>query len=596
MVSASIAQAQSPAYLTQDALTRELRALVSSSPAATMTSLTKTIGGRDVWVVQIANPGGMPVNDRPAVLMVANLEGDHLVGSSHALETVRYVLANATTPAVKQMLDKQVVYIFPRLNPDGAELAFGSVKAGQKGNLRPYDNDNDGRIDEDAPEDLNGDGVISVMRVKDPRGAYMIDPADPRAMKKADVAKGEVGGYTLYWEGVDSDGDGFLNEDGPGGVDLNRNFQHDYPYFEVDAGPHMVSEKESRALMDFMIAHRNIGAIVTYGHSDNLVVPPNATGRLAEPTMMSLSGFADATNDKMSEVGVLASPQLPFGAITRTRGAQAGADNNPASGRRPDTTVNRGDLEYFKAVSEAYKTITGFKTVPAMRRPHGAFFQYGYFQFGVPSFTTPGWAPTAGATAAAGAPSEAAAAAPASTPALTGDAAILKTLDGAGLDAFVAWTPFTHPELGALEIGGFKPYASVNPAAADLATLGQKQGEFLVKLASMLPSVHIAKTEVVAHGGGIFTVVAEIENTGFFSTSTLHGVSSRSVNATLVQIDVPAESIVTGAEKSVRVRNLSGSNSRERITWVIRGKPNASIGISVLAQKGGTDSATVILK
>lgn len=590
---ASVAQAQNPAYLNQDALTRELRTLVSSSPSATMTSLGKTIGGRDIWVVQIANPGGMPANDRPGVLMVANLEGDHLVGSSHALETVRYVLANATTPAVKQMLDKQVVYIFPRLNPDGAELSFAAVKTGQMKNMRPYDDDNDGRVDEDGPEDLNGDGLISVMRVKDPRGAYMIDPADPRAMKKADVAKGEVGGYTLYWEGIDSDGDGFLNEDGPGGVDLNRNFQHDYPYFEPDAGPHMVSENETRALMDFMITHRNIGAIMTYGHSDNLVVAPDASGKLAAPTTIGLNAFAETANAKMFDVGMLPTPQLPFGAQVRTRGAQPGADNNPASGRRPDTTVNRGDLEYFKAVSEAYKTITGIKTVPASRRPHGAFFQYGYYQFGVPSFSTPGWAPTA---AVAATPEAGAAATPSSTPALTGDAAILKSLDGAGLDAFVPWTAYTHAELGALEIGGFKPYTSTNPKAQDLTELGRKQGEFLVKLASMLPSLHIAKTEVIAHGGGIFTVNVEVENTGFFSASTMHGVSSRSVNATLVQIDVPAESIVTGAEKSVRIRNLGGSNSRERITWVIRGRPNASVGISLLAQKGGTDSATVILK
>ena len=590
---ASVAQAQSPAYLNQDALTRELRNLVSSSSSATMTSLGKTIGGRDIWVVQIANAGGMPAKDRPGVLMVANLEGDQLVGSSNALETVRYLLANATTPAAKQVLDKQVVYIFPRLNPDGAELSFAAVKTGQMKNLRPYDDDNDGRIDEDGPEDLNGDGVISVMRVKDPRGAYMIDPADPRAMKKADVAKGEVGGYSLYWEGIDSDGDGFLNEDGPGGVDLNRNFQHDYPYFKPDAGPHMVSEKETRALMDFMITHRNIGAIMTYGHSDNLVVAPDATGRLAAPTTIGLNAFAETANEKMFDVGMLPTPPLPFGAQTRMRGAQPGADNNPASGRRPDTTVNRGDVEYFKAVSEAYKTITGIKTVPASRRPHGAFFQYGYYQFGVPSFSTPGWAPTA---AVAAKPEAGAAATTPATPALTGDAAILKSLDAAGLDAFVPWTAYTHAELGALEIGGFKPYASTNPRAQDLVELGRKQGEFLVKLASMLPSLHIAKTEVVAHGGGIFTVNVEVENTGFFPASTLHGVSTRSVNATLVQIDVPAENIVTGAEKSVRIRNLSGSNSRERITWVIRGRPNASVRISVLAQKGGTDSATVILK
>ncbi len=304
--------------------------------------------------------------------MVGNLEGDHLVGSSHALESIRYLLTNITNPAVKQVLDAQVVYVFPRLNPDGAELSFATVKLGARGNMRPYDDDNDGRVD----------------------------------------------------------------EDGPGGVDLNRNFQHDYPYFEADAGPHMVSETESRALMDFMLAHRNIGAILTYGHSDNLVIPPDATGRLAAPTSLGLPTFADASNAKLFETGMLAAPQVAFGATARTRGAQAGADNSPASGRRPDTTVHRLDLEYFKAVSEAYKTITGIKTVAPQRRPRGAFFQYGYYQFGVPSFSTPGWSPqtvaaTAPATPAApGAPATPVAVVAAAA-AAAGDAAILKSLDGA---------------------------------------------------------------------------------------------------------------------------------------------------------------------
>ena len=38
-------------------------------------------------------------------------------------------------------------------------------------------------MDEDGPEDLNKDGVITVMRVKDPAGDYMIDPDDPRTQK-----------------------------------------------------------------------------------------------------------------------------------------------------------------------------------------------------------------------------------------------------------------------------------------------------------------------------------------------------------------------------------------------------------------------------
>ena len=75
-------------------------------------------------------------------------------------------------------------------------------------------------------------------------------------MKRADPAKGESGGWALYSEGLDNDGDGFINEDGPGGVDINRNFMHQYPYLAADAGRHMVSEAETRALLEYVLAHR----------------------------------------------------------------------------------------------------------------------------------------------------------------------------------------------------------------------------------------------------------------------------------------------------------------------------------------------------
>lgn len=608
-VSAAV-QAQSASYLDHSALSRELRRLVDGSPSAKLTSLGPTIGGREIWVVEIANPGGKPLAQRPGVLVVGNLEGDQLTGSSHALEAIRYLLANATSPAVKSVLDANVVYLFPRLNPDGAEVSFASIKANRRGNARPYDDDNDGRVDEDGPEDLNGDGLITVMRVKDPAGEFMVDPADPRTLRKADVTKGEAGAYKLYWEGVDSDGDGFINEDGPGGVDLNRNFQHDYPYFDADAGPHMVSERESRALMEFVLAHRNIAAILTFGQSDNLVTPPDAAGKLAAPAPLSLPSFADASNAKVFESGMFPGRQafggggfggggggFGGGGGTRLRGAQPGANNNPLSGRRPDTTVNRADIEYFKSVSDAYKSITGIKALPPLRRARGAFFQFGYFQYGVPSFSTPGWSPAATAADAKPADAKPADATPADAkPTATGDAAVLRSLEGAGVNAFVPWTAYKHAQLGDVEIGGFRPSVTSTAPAKDLAELGRKHGEFVVKLASMLPRVRIASTEVKAHGGGLFTVTVDVENTGFLPSSLQHGVVSGSVKPTLVQIQVPAENIVTGAPKAMRIASLNGSNSRQRISWVIRGRSGAAVEINVLAQKGGTDSATVTLK
>ena len=129
----------------------------------------------------------------------------------------------------------------------------------------------------------------------------------------ADASKGEAGQYAVYWEGIDSDGDGFINEDGPGGVDLNRNFQHAYPYWERDAGLHMVSEPESRALLDFVIANRNIGAILTFGHTDNLVTPPDSRGGLASPKTLSLLAYAASSNDDLWDVGVFGAGGGGFG-------------------------------------------------------------------------------------------------------------------------------------------------------------------------------------------------------------------------------------------------------------------------------------------
>ncbi|HSG48603.1 MAG TPA: M14 family zinc carboxypeptidase, partial [Longimicrobiales bacterium] len=326
--------AQAAAYRDFAGLTRELRTLADGSRSATLRSLGASHQGREIWMVEIADPDGPPVTQRPGVLVVGNLSGDHLLGSHLALEAIRHLLGEGGAEAD---LRQHVVYVVPRLNPDGAERMFSGARDGGARNALPFDDDNDGRTD----------------------------------------------------------------EDGPGGVDLDRSFQHEYPYWERDAGPYMVSEPESRALMDFMVAHRNVAAVLTLGHSDNLVAPPTARGELAAPSTLDLVSFAAASNAGVFDVGVTRAQQGfgfggggfggGFGGGTRLRGAQRGADNDPNSGRRPATTVDGGDREYFNAVSEAYREITGVEAVGINRKAEGAFFQFGYYQYGVPSFSTQGW-------------------------------------------------------------------------------------------------------------------------------------------------------------------------------------------------------------
>ncbi len=614
-----VGEGQSADYLDFQAFTRELRAVVDASNLATMESLGTTLGGREVWMVRVGNPSGSPLDGRPGVLVVGNLEGDHVVGSQLSLEAIRYLTTQPEDEAVRTALENRVFYFFPRLNPDGAEAMFAAVRWNRRTNRQPRDEDNDGRMDEDGPEDLNGDGYITVMRVPDPAGKFIIDTADVRAMKRADPTKGETGAFTLYWEGTDSDGDGFINEDGPGGVDLNRNFQHAYPYWTGEGGPYMVSEVESRALMDFVLDHRNIAAILAFGESDNLVTPPDSRGELAPEKMPGLPSFADASLDEVFSKGVVPSGDGGRrrgggfggrgGGSQFLRGAQVGRDNDPSSGVRPAMTVATSDQAYFRAASDAYKRITGIESVPLHREPEGAFFQYGYFQFGVPSFSTLGWgfsqdqgeSPSQGpGRAAAGAdPSGRTSRSGAGSATRAGsdtDATLLAALDAAGIDAAAEWTPFQHPELGEVEIGGFLPYVTHNPPASELPELGVKHGQFLVELAGMLPRVRIARTEAEPLGGGLFKVTVEVENTGFFPTSLRHGQTSRSVGPTFVQIQVDGDDILSGDEKTADLGVLTGSGSREEVAWVIRGRPGGEVEIMLHSQKSGSDSATVTLR
>ncbi len=631
-------------YHSYQELTAELKAIVAANPnVARIASIGKTREGRDIWAVELANPAGTPVDQRPGLLVAAGFEGDHLIGSELALFLVDALTKGyASDPAVKQRLDAGVIYVVPRVNADGAELMFAPVKALRRTNAAPFDADNDGRVDEDGPEDLNKDGVITLMRVKDPKGPYMVSPDDPRLMKRADPAKGEAGGWALYWEGLDKDNDGFFAEDGPGGVDINRNFMHQYPYYEPDAGRSMASEAETRAMLEFMLKHRNIAAILTFGESDNLIATPSRRGDLAAANPINLTDFAGRTLADARRVGMFQDAggggrggrggggmfiMTDEGGPPGGAGARGGATAAAAGGRagapsaRPNTTIASADYEYFRVVSEKYRELTGLRSAGFTRTPAGAFFEYGYYQFGVPSFSTPGWGlPGAGRPAVAGGGASTGGVMPAAAAggqraggargAMGGttldagaadmpegiDLRLLQWMDAEKIDGFVKWTTFKHPTLGDVEIGGFKPYVTTNPPAGKIAELGAAHARFAMYLSSLYAKVAIAKTEVAALGAGLFRIKADIENSGYLPTALAQGVQARAVKPVVVQLGVPPESILTGNQKTTQVSTLSGSGTRQSFEWVIKGVPGSTVTLKAVSQKSGTDTATLTLR
>ncbi|MFW5952182.1 MAG: M14 family metallopeptidase [Gemmatimonadota bacterium] len=571
-------------YRDHDELTRELRRLSSAHRAsATLVSIGETREGRDIWALEVAAPGAVAASERPALLVVGTLEGDRVIGSELALYLAEHLLtAGETDAAVREQLERHAFYIVPRLNPDGAERMFARVRADGAVNATPRDGDVDGRVDEDGPEDLNGDGLITLMRVPEPGGPFMVHPDEPRLMKRADASRGEAGSYRLYVEGVDSDGDGFFNEDGPGGVDLDRNFQHAYPYYAADAGPHMVSERETRALMDYVLAHRNIAAVLTFGGSDNLVGDLGARGEAPGAAPLEMLTFVGAELEEAREVGMVERPRSRWG------GGQQDRASGRRSGRQPATTVAEADREYYRTIAERYRELTGIEAVANTRAPAGAFHDFAYFQFGVPGFSTPGWGIDA--------PSDAPGRRGGRGTGEAADARMLAWMDAAGIDGFVAWEPFDHPELGPVEIGGFRPYATTNPPADRLAELGASHAEFALYLASLFPAVRIAETDVTAHGGGLYEVAAVIENRGYLPTALAQGVTARAVAPVMVQLGIEPDALITGDAKTSFLPSLDGSGSRESYSWLVRGRRGQELELKVVSQKAGSETATLTLR
>ena len=278
---------------------------------------------------------------QPALLAVAGIEGNDLAGSASLLAWTEQLASDySTDPKVRELLDSTTLYVFPRLNPEAAELFFAKPKLETEVNSRPVDEDHDGLVDEDGPNDLDADGRITWMRVQDPEGDYIVDPQEGRLLMKADRAKGEAGGWRFFREGRDDDHDEAWNEDGKGGVNLNRNFPYNYRFFAPGSGRNPVSEPVTRKLADFVVAHPNIGIVFTFGAADNLVQTPKG-----EPA------------------------------------------------KRPPTAILEDDLPFYRELGKSWREALGLKKELTGGSEPGSFSDWMYFHRGRLSLAARAWSP-----------------------------------------------------------------------------------------------------------------------------------------------------------------------------------------------------------
>ena len=247
-------------------------AAASHQELATLQVIGQSREGRPIWAIEINNPRTGAAAEKPGFYVDGNIHGGEVLGGEGALAFIDRLLTRyGSDTHITELVDTRAFYIVPIVNPDGRAISVDTPE-NHRWNVRPTDEDGDGLLDEDPPEDLDGDGRMLQMRIVDADGLWKAHPTDPRRMVRR--TPGETGGtyYTQLTEGTDNDGDGRFNEDRVGGVDLNRNFPANWSAAQFASGPFPLSEPETWALVEYITSRPNIAAIHTFHTSGGLLL------------------------------------------------------------------------------------------------------------------------------------------------------------------------------------------------------------------------------------------------------------------------------------------------------------------------------------
>lgn len=285
-------------YYDHAGLTAILVRLNKAFPELTrLYSIGKSTQGRELWCLEVtARNVGNPER-KPGMYIDGNIHGNEVQAGETVAYTAWYLCHQyGRLEKVTELLDERVFYLVPSINPDGRDLWLNSGGRARSG-LEPTDDDRDGLVDEDDYEDLNGDGQITMMRIKDPHGRFKRHPDYPEQVMIR-TKPGEAGEYSLLgWEGIDNDGDGEINEDGRGGYDLNRNWAYDWQpvYVQYGAKDYPFSQPEPRAVAEFVLAHPNIAGAQSYHNSGGMILrsPGREGGEIQDRDERVLSLIAE---------------------------------------------------------------------------------------------------------------------------------------------------------------------------------------------------------------------------------------------------------------------------------------------------------------
>ena len=557
-------------YYVYEELTQVLQELAADYPGLIkVNSIYTTLENRNVWACEITNYATGDVLTKPAYYVDGNHHAGEVTGSMAATHlVVTLVQKYGTDEKITKLLDENAVYVIPRITPDGAETYLTSFEKLRSVN-RPYP------FEKPAPglhaKDMDGDGVIRMMRIQSADGVWKEHKDDPRVMVKRSPS--DFGGkyYNVYPEGYieDYDGVNIYPAEVKWGLDFNRNYPLGWfpENRQPGAGKYPLSNPENKAVADFVIDHPNICSAVTYHTSGGCYIYPPGTmpEKNADPRDMRM----------FREIGAMATEETGYACFN---------------------------------IFDAFLTDT-------VNYSSGAFDDWMYSTQGIPTYTAELW----DLQTRAGVPDVYPRTEP-KTPQQQSDdmVKILKWIDEnvpmlASGKPIKDWTEFDHPQLGKIEIGGFDfKYTWQNCPPGYLEQEVEKNTNFCLRMAMTCPKLVIDGLTSEKAGEGVYKITAKVSNVGYLPTFVTNEAKRLKVDKELtVNLDVDGTVVMGKAAYTLgHLEGFSGvasSYSWDNITtrqhapftkvveWVIAAKEGAEVTVTVSGPKAGSVKATVVL-
>ena len=507
---------------------------------ATVASIGKSHEGRDIWALTISNSETGDPLEKPGFYVDGNIHGSEVTASSTALYFAWVLLSGyGKQEPITKLVDENTFYIIPAISPDGVEHVLtnsGFVRSGTR--MYPHEEARDGL----HPEDINDDGQISSMRIEDPGGDWKTSEKDDRLLIPRRFNDKEGTFYRVYPEGHIQNFDGVEVKQAPAkqGLDFNRNFPANWEpqSKQGGAGEYPFSEPETRALAEFIIAHPNICGLHSLHTGMESIIRPPATQTDKEMPQADLHRALE-----IAEFGVETTGYVLF--------------------------------SYRKLNDDIYVA-------------HGDFATWTYEQLGLIVFCDELW----DIRARSGKDYV-----EVNTMNKEHDLDGIEEVEAAALkwnddvlngEGFVNWQPFEHPQLGTVEIGGWKRLLRNNAPPQLLEETCEKMSRFLIAHACASPKLGAEFHEIEEIGENVYRIAVAVRNDGYLPTNvTEQAIKMKQAKPVEAQIYLKNGNTVLIGDVKQEIGHLSGYGGRRKVEWTVRFSDTPTGTIEIASKKAG---------